>query len=76
MGPAGPASGQRPRGLMPMSPSPATPLMDEQVHGDQNRRWTLDSKNHTIFDGCLFLDARRGSGLITLTFVILPGINY
>ena len=45
-----------------MSPSPATPLMDEQVHGDQNRRWTLNSENHAIFDGCLFLDARRGSG--------------
>ena len=47
---------------MQISQSPATPLMDEQVHGDQNRRWTLNNKNHAIFDGCLFLDARRGSG--------------
>ena len=41
---------------MPISQSPATPLMDEQVHGDQNRRWTLNNKNHALFDG------RRGSG--------------
>ena len=33
--------------------------MDAQVHGDQNRRWTLNSENHAIFDGCLFSDARR-----------------
>ena len=31
-------SGKWPRGLVPRSQSPATPLMDEQVHGDQNRR--------------------------------------
>ena len=47
---------------MPISQSPATPLMDEQVHEDQNRRWTLNRKNQAILDGCLFLDARRGSG--------------
>ena len=36
--------------------------MDEQVHGDQNRRWILRNKNHAMFDGRLWFDARRGSG--------------
>ena len=67
-----------PRWLMPISQSPATPLMDEQVHGDQSRRWTLNNKRITQFSTpsegytCIaHLDVLFGSNLVAFQTLLL-----